>query len=160
MYDFTLHLRAHDHTTWFWRYVGTAFGHFLLGSHSYMVTTLGSCVKWALVFMSTTLWPCSNSCVVFILVQWAKRTRARTHTPKKKNIVVIFGETRRWWAMITRNPKRVFYMQHFECGTLAATDMVSNGINQSKRGYFFQKDQTKIIYVQEVTRIVHQHQIR
>ena len=25
-YDFTLPLRARDHTTWFWRCVGTAFG--------------------------------------------------------------------------------------------------------------------------------------
>ena len=32
--DFTLNLRVHDHTTWFWQCVGTvAFGHFLLGSH-------------------------------------------------------------------------------------------------------------------------------
>ena len=23
-----------------------AFGHFLLGSHNFMVTALGSCVKW------------------------------------------------------------------------------------------------------------------
>ena len=36
------------HITWFWRCVGTVFGHFLLGSHNYMVTTLGSCVKWPL----------------------------------------------------------------------------------------------------------------
>jgi hypothetical protein len=29
--------------------VGTmAFGHFLLGSRNFMVTALGSCVKWAL----------------------------------------------------------------------------------------------------------------
>jgi hypothetical protein len=26
--DFTLHSRVCDHTTWFWRCVGTAFGHF------------------------------------------------------------------------------------------------------------------------------------
>ena len=39
-------LRVRDHTTWFWRCVGTAFGHFLLGSHNFMVTALGSCVKW------------------------------------------------------------------------------------------------------------------
>ena len=32
--DFTLHSRVCDHTTWFWRCVGTAFGHFLLGSHN------------------------------------------------------------------------------------------------------------------------------
>ena len=25
-----------------------AFGHFLLGSHNFMVTALGSCVKWPL----------------------------------------------------------------------------------------------------------------
>ena len=35
--------------TWCWRCVGTAFGHFLLGSHSFMVTALGSCVKWPLI---------------------------------------------------------------------------------------------------------------
>ena len=29
----------------FWRCVGTAFRHFLLGRHNYMVTALGSCVK-------------------------------------------------------------------------------------------------------------------
>ena len=32
--------------TWFWRCVGTAFGHFLLGSDNFMVTALGSCMKW------------------------------------------------------------------------------------------------------------------
>jgi hypothetical protein len=36
------HLRIRDHTTWFWRCLETAFGHFLLGSHSFMVTALGS----------------------------------------------------------------------------------------------------------------------
>ena len=45
---FRLHLRVRDRTTWFWRCVGTAFGHFLLGSHNFMVTALGSCVKWPL----------------------------------------------------------------------------------------------------------------
>jgi hypothetical protein len=45
-YGFTLYLRTCDHTIWFWRCVGTAFGHFLLGSHNFMVTALGSCVKW------------------------------------------------------------------------------------------------------------------
>ena len=45
-YDFTLHLRARDHTTLFWRRVRTAFGHVLLGSHNFMVTALGSCAKW------------------------------------------------------------------------------------------------------------------
>jgi hypothetical protein len=55
-------LRAQSHTTshYTWGsvttlhdfggvYVGTAFGHFLLGSHNVMVTALGSCVKWPLV---------------------------------------------------------------------------------------------------------------
>jgi hypothetical protein len=41
-----LHLRIRDHTTWFWRCVGTAFGHFLLGSHNFTVTALGSCAQW------------------------------------------------------------------------------------------------------------------
>jgi hypothetical protein len=44
--DFTLHLRARDHATWFWRCVGMAFRHFLSGSNNFMVTALGSCVKW------------------------------------------------------------------------------------------------------------------
>ena len=43
---FTLNLRVHDHTTWFWRCVGTALRHFVLGSHNAMVTALGLCVKW------------------------------------------------------------------------------------------------------------------
>jgi hypothetical protein len=33
-------------TSWFWRCLGTAFGHPLLGSHNFMVTAPGSCVKW------------------------------------------------------------------------------------------------------------------
>ena len=45
-YGFTLLLRIRDHTTWFGRCVGATFGHFLLGSHNFMVTMLGSCVKW------------------------------------------------------------------------------------------------------------------
>jgi hypothetical protein len=44
-FDFTLHLRVRDHTIRFWRCLGTTFGHFLLGSHNFMVTALGSCVK-------------------------------------------------------------------------------------------------------------------
>ena len=45
-FDFTIHLRICNHPTWFWRCVGTAFRHFHLGSHNFMVTALGSCVKW------------------------------------------------------------------------------------------------------------------
>ena len=30
-YDFTLHSRVCDHTTWLWRCVGTVFGHFSFG---------------------------------------------------------------------------------------------------------------------------------
>ena len=45
MYDFTLHLDC-DRTTWLWRYLGTTFGHFLLGSHSFRVVALGLCLKW------------------------------------------------------------------------------------------------------------------
>ena len=48
-YGFKLHLRILDHMTWFWRCDGTAFGHFHLGSHNFMVVALGSCVKWPLV---------------------------------------------------------------------------------------------------------------
>ena len=46
-YDFTLHLRVDDHS-YIWRCLGTAFGHFLLGSQNFMVIVLGSCVKWPL----------------------------------------------------------------------------------------------------------------
>ena len=42
----TLHSRLRDHATWFWRCVGVALGHFLLGCHNFMVTALGSCVTW------------------------------------------------------------------------------------------------------------------
>ena len=41
--------RARDHTTLLWKCVGTAFGHFLLGSHNFVVRALGSCVKWPLI---------------------------------------------------------------------------------------------------------------
>jgi hypothetical protein len=52
-YDFIIHLRVRDHTTRCWRYVVTALGHFLLGSHNFMVMALGSsCVKWPLVDLS------------------------------------------------------------------------------------------------------------
>ena len=46
-----LHTTLEDayQTTWFGRCVGTAFGHFPLGSHNFMVTALGSCVKWPLI---------------------------------------------------------------------------------------------------------------
>ena len=39
-------LEVRDHTTWFWRCLGTSFGYFPLGSHNFMVTALGTCVKW------------------------------------------------------------------------------------------------------------------
>ena len=47
-YDFTLHLSICDHVTWIWRCVGMAFGQCLLGSHNFMVTSRGLCVKWPL----------------------------------------------------------------------------------------------------------------
>ena len=47
-YDFTRHVRVRDHTTWFWRCVGMAFGHFRLGSHNFMVTALGLVCEVAL----------------------------------------------------------------------------------------------------------------
>ena len=55
-YDFTLHLRVCGHTKWFWKCIGTAFGHFLLDSHSFMVTALGSCVKWPALSTFKTNW--------------------------------------------------------------------------------------------------------
>ena len=54
--------------TWFRRCLGTAFGHFLMGSHNFMVTTLGSCVKWPLVFPSPTgymLWSFAFSSLIW-----------------------------------------------------------------------------------------------
>jgi hypothetical protein len=43
----------------FLKCLGTAFGHFCLGSHNFMVTALGSCVKWPWTssFMETTYAP-------------------------------------------------------------------------------------------------------
>ena len=59
-------LRVHDHTTWFWRCLGTTFGHFLLGSHNFMVTALGLCEKWPLYQPHTCWWgwavPASHHC--------------------------------------------------------------------------------------------------
>jgi len=47
-YDFTLHLgpvtTLHD----FGKCLRTAFGHFLLGSHNFMGTALGTCMRWPL----------------------------------------------------------------------------------------------------------------
>jgi hypothetical protein len=40
-------------TTWFWRCVGMAFGLFFSGSHNFMVTALGLCVKWPLGMVHT-----------------------------------------------------------------------------------------------------------
>ena len=51
---FTLHLRARDHTTWLWRCLWMAFGHFLLDSHNFTATALGSCVKLALNLKNIT----------------------------------------------------------------------------------------------------------
>jgi hypothetical protein len=56
-YDFTLHWRVRDHTTWCWRWCWRwcwdgLLGTFLLGSHHFHghdVTTLGSCVKWPFI---------------------------------------------------------------------------------------------------------------
>ena len=53
---FTLHLRVCDHTLRFWRCVGTTFAHFLLGCHNFMVTVLGSCVKWPLAPLPQTFY--------------------------------------------------------------------------------------------------------
>ena len=39
-------MTSHYTTTRFWRCVGTALGHLLLGFHKFMVTALGPCVKW------------------------------------------------------------------------------------------------------------------
>ena len=60
-----LRLRSHmtSHHTWgsvttphdLEDVVGTAFGHFLLGSHNPVVTALGSCVKWPYIFHLTTI---------------------------------------------------------------------------------------------------------
>ena len=47
-YDFTLHLRVREHTTWFWRCVGTAFGHFLLGLLEVVLTQ-----KWETTALRT-----------------------------------------------------------------------------------------------------------
>jgi hypothetical protein len=73
-YGFTIHLRVRDRTTWFWRCVGMAFGHFLLGSHNFTVTALGLCVKWPLqCFLWDTAWIHPYLLWWFIIVlAWAK----------------------------------------------------------------------------------------
>ena len=48
--SFTLHLRICDHTTRFWRCRGIPFGHFLLGSHNFMVTAFGLVCEVALTY--------------------------------------------------------------------------------------------------------------
>ena len=53
------------HIVWCWRFLGTAFGHFLLGSHNFMVTALGSCMKWPLDSIHSELW-------TFILREWVR----------------------------------------------------------------------------------------
>ena len=37
----------------FGRCCGTAVGHYLLGSHNFIVTALGSCVKWLITIIGT-----------------------------------------------------------------------------------------------------------
>ena len=70
-YDFTLYLRIRDHTAWFWRCVGTTFGHFLLSSHNFMVTALGSCVKWPLLYSKAngmmSLWGLTQTHTRFLI---------------------------------------------------------------------------------------------
>jgi hypothetical protein len=48
-YDFTLHLKVCDHIRWFWRHLGKAFENFILGSHNFMVSALGSCLGYWLM---------------------------------------------------------------------------------------------------------------
>jgi hypothetical protein len=70
IHDFTLHLRVHDHTTWFWRCLGTASRHFLSGSHNFMVTALGSCAKWP-----SHCWLVDDLSEIFnFLCMWPKKT--------------------------------------------------------------------------------------
>jgi hypothetical protein len=56
-YDFTLHLRVRDHTTWFWRCVGTAFGHFSFWALTISWSRLLACV-WSdpLRWLWKSLW--------------------------------------------------------------------------------------------------------
>ena len=49
-YDFKLYLESVTTLHGFWEVSWTAFGHFVLGSHNFMVTALGSCVKWPSYF--------------------------------------------------------------------------------------------------------------
>jgi hypothetical protein len=61
--NFTLRLKIHDHTTWFRRCVGMAFGRLLLGSHNLVVTALSSCVKWPQVFRHYDSLLLSHACL-------------------------------------------------------------------------------------------------
>jgi hypothetical protein len=50
-----------------------AFGHFHLGSHNFMVITLGSCVKVALNFAALCCVPCNSRKIPFFGVFWLVR---------------------------------------------------------------------------------------
>jgi hypothetical protein len=84
------------HTTWFWRWLGTAFGHFVLGSYNFMVTALGSCVKWPLVLstllavaLAIRMWTYYYYCKSIMI--WQVRREAN-FTPS----VVFFLSGSRW----------------------------------------------------------------
>ena len=64
-YDFTLHLRIHDHTTWFWWCVGTAFGYTLsfgLSQFHGHSSWLSCEVTLGPMLMTTLEWTCNIGC--------------------------------------------------------------------------------------------------
>ena len=72
-YDFTLHFRVCDHTTWLWRCLGTAFELFPLDSHNFMVMALGLCVKWHWETLDRAS-ICTKLCIWAILPSWILKT--------------------------------------------------------------------------------------
>ena len=55
-YDFTLHLRVRDRTTWFWRCVGMALGRFLLGLSLFHGHASWLVCEMAFTFISVWNW--------------------------------------------------------------------------------------------------------
>jgi hypothetical protein len=130
-YVFILHLRVCDHTTWFWRCVGTTFGHFLLGSHNFMVMALGSCVKWRWgmwVLFNFNLFLCfsksgldvhiNKTCVALANLQWSipgeitpsyiLHTRA-FGTYLLGGVIYLAKKIIRWWYFRCKKLENIIY---------------------------------------------------
>ena len=68
-------LRAWSHVTshYTWWSVTMTFRHFLLGSHNFMITALGSCVKWP------SLFKCTSNCKWPLEAKWSLEQANTNH---------------------------------------------------------------------------------